>query len=831
MSVKVQCEQFIFSKYTGAPRSASYTTIAKSSEEIENLVPIIRREFNGLRPISTDLASYTTSYALAPIEGNRLALLRMDVTKDAESKSNLILHERYWILNWIQLKENRIKPWKVLVSMPEPEEIFEHRSLSNVIELPNEHLPEKAIRASKNLSNSKDVFRTSVLVSLYSLLNSLRVSVSLNTGIFDIWNWLTTLEVLLPISFEVKLRLLLGSSISKEWIPDLGLTSEIIQASKEKGIELVSDSGELPTLECMLPGYADFVRRCYESKDAGLFSNLLAWGDGLDPEIYDSQRTSYDLLLKSKILPDIRLDLARLEFQNNKAVVDDLYWLWQNGNLTEHDVQKFLPTLLSEKLEAWSESDFITLSKYTDLISSETMIDIIANSAISAATPIKLVMKWGQLARQFTDSDKSLCTSLLAGLTNQQAEATLNALAQCLKHFDLGDSQKIQRILRALPETASIHANDLWKLILWSFDNVKKQTDMAVCYDILSCANFLEEFKLATDFLGYLLQKNKPEGGFCSAITRLIDETNQMQVLQRLLPTILNLTLLSHYPSALIELALALKSTRFLSRYWFNTGPLLKSREQIVLSRNERYISAYIFFLSKLGISDVAKDILTSILIDNSDLFARIAAFVHLNYSLNPDEFSISATRLRDFSPTEQLQLWFMYCILTSKFGEVKQKLYGINRLLMGIESLDGIDAGIIENFLHILFKSGEWNTACRILEHQVRSAILAKRLTIVQAKLGELYRVASKGKKIDIGIRAKSEMVISYIRALPQPALNEFMNWFLALPFSMPPPIRNAHFQPFTTRFLANHLELFTDNVLIRYFLFEEIFTWERLR
>lgn len=823
--MQIQCEQFVYSKFSGASRSAPYKTIAKSPEVTESIMIETRKAFNGCRPISTALSSYATSYAVAPINDGKLALLRLDAIKDIESKNSYILYEHYLIINKIWFREKLLKPWELLQHIPGPEQILKEQILQGSVNIPVQNFLPKIANVFKSLSKSADIYQKSLFTSLFYLLNSQRTLISFRNKPDELWSWVVFLETITPLSIELNLRFFMGLAVPKDWQPNLTITTNYFQLNKDLDINILSDSGQILALDQTKTGYTNFVWRCFACQNENLFSDLLVFAE--ETASISGDNVSYDIVLKNVIPGNIRLELARLEFRADNVSTDDLYWLWQNSDLTLVDIQFFLPVLLTETPNKWSSNDFAILSKYVNHLFPNEIMACIINSNVATLTLETLLRRWMQMSSNFLENEKLLIVGVLTYLAKKEPGRAFPMLVDLLPKLELNDYKAIKGVLMAFPNDSNIPKSYFWQLLTWLFNSVKKEDDIKLCLDILLSLNFIDEMSISRKYLEYLITHSKDEEGILETNKKLVLASDQARKLSDFIPAMLNVSLISSFPDTLLMLALALKNVKLLSIHKFDNDLLPKSALKILSSKDEKNISAYIFILSGLGYKKRAKDTLCNILMDDLYLFQSIASFTQENFPVRPEDFSIFSDVLGTLEKAEQLRLLIIYCVSTPKIGELQQKLPRINNLLLRVDSISRIEENILEEFLLYLIKNKEWSTACKILEHQIRFEITLKNAKMVREKLKKLFEIISRENKLDISTKIRCTMVVNYVKALPRSAQQEFARWLLVLPLSDPPPVRKVRSQFFVAELLPDYEEWMKRNPFIRYYLFEEISRW----
>jgi len=828
MAKQILCQQFIYSKFAGASRSASYTTIARSSGLTDDYIKQIRKAFNGCRPDATDLATYKPSYAMSSIGDADLAFLRLDVVEDAESGNKFILYERYIVIAKEHLRKNNLKPLRLLRLLSYPEAIPENKTLEDTVEIEG-----KSFSNLLRFEEIKKDYEDSLFFALYCLLSSRQLLVFLQKDSID-WEWLTLLDALAPKECTMGLRLFLGVSKTKDWSPDLEIR---YNTRVERNVSIIMPTGI--GFEDASIGYTDFLQRCYKNNLSNLFVTTLTRSDALDFEIFRDKKSSYDVLLKKELPPDFRLELVRAEFKSKKNVEGELSWLWRNASFDFDDIQKFLPLLLLTIVDKWSKNDFLILSRYIESFGSKKISPVLENEQISNSARARFLMRWGQSVESLSPLDLSIWVSLLICLAKQEPDTSFGVLVQFLKFVDLSKSKDVKKIITSFPKSINSKSSSLfWTFAAWLLCHVKQTKDIDTCVDILSSLEIFPESYNLLKYLNYLLKQYKEGDSGIDLANQVVTDTNNAQILSTFIPHIINVTLISNYPDALVNLALSIKNikTSLLTSYGFgsntfkpNENILISFYENILADSNEKYISAYIFLLCRFSNKERVGDALFDILIRNANLFSNVVNFCVENLDMDIDCFAISVPKLKELKQEEQLQLLIVYFISIEKIGQPFRYMLLLKRNLMSVTSLKFVNHHLLESFLSLLLGHGEWAIARIVLEHQVRTSILRKDTSATANYLKRLYKVISSEHTVKPKDFVKKKMVVSYLRELPEEPQQEFIAWLFFHPLSSSTPfLKNARLQPLTSKFIFSHEEWLTEDAFVRYCLFEELSTWD---
>lgn len=818
-------QQFIYGKYAGASRTASYTTLAKSSGLTDEYIKQIRKAFNGCRPDSTDLSSYKTSYAITSIEDVDLALLRLDVIEDSGLGNNYILYERYVVVKKEVIKKHNLKPLLILKMLPDPETLTESKMLSDSVDVEKIFISDPV--DFNGIKKEQDVF----LPTLYCLLISRPVLIFSQKTLID-WEWLVSLDDITPKHCTMNLRVFLGSSKTKDWQPDLEVRFD---ARSQQNFRVVDPQDV--NLENLSEGYTDFLRRCVENNAVELFAKTLLWSDTVNFE-RKHDNFSYDSLLKKEILPDLRLELIRSEFKNGKNVEKELYWLWKNASFDFEDIENFLPLLLLSTINKWGKEDFLLFSDYLKKFGWRKISLVLENDRLLNSTRSSFLMQWGQVATSLSpDKDLPVWVNLLSYLVKQDLDISCGAFARFLGFVDLSNYKDVKKILKLFPKNISLKSFSVfWIFVSWLFSHVKKVDDIKICADILSSIDTLPESRNLLAYLNYLLQQTSAGDSGVDIARQVIVDVDSSQAIAAISPHLVNVTLISDYPKALLSLAIALKNFKFLwsgynlqnNAFAPNINVLTLFYEIVLADVDEKYISAYIFFLCRFSSKETVKNAVTDILMKSVDMFHKVVDFSLITLDIDKGCLELSESKLRVLKEETQLNLLMNYFISAEKVNQALPKTFLLEHALSNVNSLEIIDHAVLEKFLSLLLKYNERLAARMVLEHQIRTSRLRGNPKAADDYLKRLFRLISHDRKISSKDLVKKKMVVSYLRDLPDEYLKEFVNWLFHLSFSSDPFLKKAHLQPLTSNFLSKHPDWFTNDGFVRYCLFEELLTWE---
>lgn len=815
---QLPCGQFVYGKFAGAARSESYTVIAKSETMADTIIREIRGLFNGCRPTAVELSSYKTTYAMLSY-GEKIIFLRLDVVENQQSGNKFVLNERYVVVERNVFVEKRFRTWEILKSIPKPELIYKNSLLSDFLTIEKTNLEDKKPLLASELNNHH------AFIAFCFLLNASQVSVSV-VGEILAWNWLAIMENITPAWFFMNIRLLIGPK-AKDWAPDLFINCYVEKADVALMLYTKNSASHCLEFEKTGQGYVNFLKRCLEA-DTQLCEQVLTWANSFDYNLFLVKRDKGDALIKDQIPVNYRINLARIECQRGKFVEEDLFWLWRNYAFTKSDINVFLPVLLSHTMPRWNELDFNILSDYIKNYSCDAVLKIILQEKISDATRVRLLMQWGQLEKINKD-DTFLWVELLVWLAQRNTKEIFVLLIQLLKYLDLKNSDSLIKILKSIPPESSGLQGFFWSLMFWLLRYVYQEEDLKACVNVCENIHSLDDAVVFVDFFKSL---KMGDGGFDKLFKKIVFVSEQSRNLHALVPYIFNAVLVCGKSEALVAFALSLKGVKILpiyrlgnDFYAFDARRLFEFSERVILSDDEKYVSAYIYLLNKVLYREKSQEVLTEVLTRNEDLFARVVYFAEVNLGLELKDFSASSRFLSSFSNEDQLRFLINYFITIPFSNGILSRLYLINKLLLRVVSIEFIDAVDLDKFLALLFKFKEWTTARKVLELQTRSAILRDGdNNEVRNKLLQLYKLVSVERNLSVLDRVKGGLAISYYRSLPVLERKEFLFWFLELPLSSLPPVNNATFRFMNESRKSEYIKWFVEDLYVRCCLFAEI-------
>jgi len=824
--VIIPCEQFVYSKFIGAARSAPYSIIARSPNLTDDLAKDIREVFNGCRPNSVNLSSYNTTRVITPFK-DKIIFLRLDAVQDSTSGNKYILHEQYLIVKKNEV--NHIAIWEILRKVPAPGLFSTIKVLDNFVEINKSEISLGSVLKDFPFPQAGGI--KEVLPVIYYLLNSRKVVLVVQQENFKL-KWFCLLSAMLPSIIQMGLRVFWGDLRNVSFAFDFALASSATHIEQHQlGDTLVFEPNRNKEELNLDSGYTDFLLRCTLSNNQYLLEQVISWTQNLNINIPDEKEINLDVVLKKEIPHKIRLELS-LDEHKRGIFSKDIYTLWQEHTLSVQDFQIFLPSLILNTLGQWSDKDFLNFTYYTNKLSSNQVKDILLQGGVSSNIQISMLFKWGEKFKTLSSSDIDLWVTLLLHLASQDPTKSFDLLGSFLKFIDLRRSSNLIKILGSFPSNVTFQDLSFWKIVFWVFHFSNNVNDLRVSMDILTSITFFNEVRPILSLLKYLLAREYAENYDCSIFHNVFLVANKSRVIYAFFPHLVNIVLLSNYPEALVTFILALSNfsiPKILNHgvrgdFTANKDIIYFYKSPVLESKNEKYIAAYIFLLSKLSHNEKAREILTSVLISDLDLFNNVVTFSRLTLKENFDDFWPSIPMLQNIKAEEQLKLLIIYIIQT-KAANLSGRLVPINKLLGNIKTLKYLEPELVEEFLSYLIEYREWMTARMILEHQTRNAILSGS-SDVDTKLEKLHSVICYERKETFSDKTKKTVIFSYFNNLSSADKNEFSAWLLLDPLSSSPILRRAKYQPFTSKVIFDNL----NDPLFRCYLFQELSMWKGL-
>ena len=549
----IPCEQFVYSKFIGAARSASYSIIARSPNLTDDLAKEIREVFNGCRPNSVNLSSYDTTRVIVPFR-DKIIFLRLDAIQDSTSGNKYILHEQYLIVKKNEV--NHMAIWEILWKVPAPGLFYSFKDLDSFVQVNKSEISLGSML--KDLSSPQARGIKEVLPVIYYLLNSRKV-------VFVVQQENSRLErfyllsAMLPSVIQMGLHVFWGDLKNVSFAFDFALASSATQIEQHLLDDTLVFEPDRNKEELNLDsGYTDFLWRCTLSNNQYLLGQVISWAQNLNINIPDDKEINIDFILKKEIPHNIKLELS-LDEHKRGIFSKDIYSLWQEHTLSIQDFQIFLPSLILNTLGQWSDKDFLNFTYYTNQLSSNQVKDILLQGGVSSDVQISMLFKWGEKFKTLSSSEIDLWVTLLLHLTSQDPNKSFDLLGSFLKFIDLRRSSDLIKILGSFSSNVIFQDISFWRIVFWAFHCSNNVNDLRVSKDILTSITFFKEAKPILSLLKYLLAREYAENYDCSIFHNVFLVVNQSRVFYAFFPHLVNIVLFSNYPEALVTFILAFK--------------------------------------------------------------------------------------------------------------------------------------------------------------------------------------------------------------------------------------------------------------------------------
>lgn len=248
--------------------------------------------------------------------------------------------------------------------------------------------------------------------------------------------------------------------------------------------------------------------------------------------------------------------------------------------------------------------------------------------------------------------------------------------------------------------------------------------------------------------------------------------------------------------------------------------------ERIIVSNNNAQVSSFLYLAIKLGDPEFSRCILANLLHEKSERFFNVVKFMLDQLHAQRNDLTISFKVFSSLSETEQMNLLAKYMLYTEKLPFTPSELNRLEELLVRVHSLDSLSLNYQNWLLEIFQRLKNWRFCQRILEHQIRSALLKGRIDQSVMMFRSLENCVNS---MEIGYirtklsRLRANSIIKYIRALPQQQKGEFFDWLLKAPLCESPDIEHMFLFLLTSAILENKTEWFINDPVVRLNLFDE--------
>ena len=250
--------------------------------------------------------------------------------------------------------------------------------------------------------------------------------------------------------------------------------------------------------------------------------------------------------------------------------------------------------------------------------------------------------------------------------------------------------------------------------------------------DIKQCLGVIQKFPLPVDFHVVVkvlsgLAKEYEYEVYVTNLYKYFWLAEKSNVISQGVASLANLFLSAENINAFAALAFVISKIPkdLLAELRLNTQWFISKKEWAFKNRNDRLIGAYLLIMSRLVDRNMEEEILTSLLKDDSDLFERVVSTMRESLNAQYDDLTISLGLLSTISNEEQLTLLFVYILSTQNLGVATSELEKLDHLLSLVKSLDGVSSRLQASFVYFSSNLGKLQISQKILQHQLRSAIL----------------------------------------------------------------------------------------------------------
>jgi len=827
MGYQIPCEQFVYGKLVGV-RGASYDLIAKSSGITPDNAFDIYKGFNCCRPSATAIASMQTAYVIRRFQNEQIVLLRLARSKERELGRSFFLQERYVVLSQDGVINSKIKLWLWLLGMPStPPSFTDNTELPSCLFLNKREIHNQIIQAVEFLSSNND-FRRSVITTLYYILHSLPTAVYLHNGISDNWIWLTALSLLMPNIKVAETELYIGRNLPQRCRVDIGIVEENVNDRNIHYLDFSSQSESLPSLDQAKKSYINLSRRCLEANDLHLLNELINAVEGADIQEFPSAPTApLDVLLWISTMPTVGLQLARKELQKDRLSIDDLHWLWRESinNFTADDIMIFFPILVKRTINNWGDADFASLS---DLI--RRMPNAINEIDLDNEVVPSFLDKWTDFSTTFTRNESNWFVSLLEQFMEIDPNLSITLLIKWINKAEIDNLfNDVLGLVRLIPQDSMLNSN-YWDLVLPLGNKVKNQTDLTSFHEVLQIISVDEEKQPLLRFINMIYGDgivNYERHQFISVLSSVFRSADEKEnCYGDVAATLLFLSLCCRKEEALIPLAIVASHNEKIqyTQSFYNAKESIHSalNEWIIISSNNELIGSFLFLVGRLGYPGLSNSVLSSLLHEKSGRFFHVVMFIQDQLHVQRNDLKVSFEDLSSLSETEQLNLLTEYILFTEKLPFTSTELNKLENLLVRVPSLDSISSHYQNWLLNIFWRLQNWRICQRILEHQIRTALLKGD---VEQGVKTLEILESCVNSMETGFTSSiwSNSIIRYFRVLSEQQKEKFFDWLLKAPLREPPIIEHMFLFFPTSAVLGNNTDRFSNDPVVRLNLFNE--------
>ncbi len=829
MSYQIPCHQFVYGKLIGI-RKASYGLIASSKGIEERETFEIYKEFNGFRPNSADIETFSTSYAIRVFKKRQqLVFLRMARSDEKELGRNYFLQERYVVVNLSDLQTSNLTTWLWLLGIPAMPSSFTHYTdnLPNYLRVNKRELQEITNSAKNNLTKNLR-FRNSILITLHHILDGLPI-------VFEIkeqkkrslvWTWLAALGFLLPNRQISSSDFFWGKRLPINIYTSVNIVNEKVNNTKILSIALENALLEKQEFHAIHTSYTNLSSRCLETNDLQLINELT---DIIETTpLPESPANPLDVYLWLSTMPDIGLKLARKTVdEKDDFFIDDIQWLWRHAfhNLTTSDLKRFLPILLEHTVDNWENLDFKSLRRVL-----EEKPRLLLQLKLGDAILVAFLGKWILHTNIFSTSETEHFIPLLIRLSKENPEDTINLLLKWVTKTEKSNLlEKTRDVIHNIQDTQLLDKY-YWDIVLILKTQVTNKNQLSVFYDIIKkLTAFLERQHLLQFLNILLLGKNSFSTSTQQDIKNILLALSLSDG-KSILPYLFFFSLHSN-GCELANLAIAISQTDTL------IGELSSDNEKEMIkdyyihltrekSNDHEFLASFFYILGELNLKDFVKKKMFLMLKTNTNLYKTVVLYMQKSLNCKRGIIETDYKLLNNINnQSEKFQLFCTYIVHTNTTPYTAQDIKILYDLLLNILSIDVLTFQDQQRLLDIFQKENHLPIFHRIIELQVRSAFLHKNQEKSKEKYKELAEcVLSMKVKQRSSIWANS--ISKYFRKSKTEEKEDFLNWLLREPINTKPRIeRNIAFIA-TSSVLKNNPEWFIHNPIIRLHLFREAFT-----
>lgn len=831
MSYQIPCHQFVYGKLIGIRRT-SYELIAHSNGINETETFEIYKEFNGYRPSSVDIETFSTSYAIKLLKNQKqLAFLRMARSAEPELGRNFFLQERYIIANLSDLTQSNLTAWLWLLGIPAKSSTFTDytNDLPAYLKVNKRELQETIGSAQKKLTDDTK-FRNSVLLALHHILDTSPIIFEHKNQLnhFSLWSWVAALGLLLPNKKIITTGFFWGKHLPVNFHTAVNIVNQHITRNKNIiSISLEDKLLEQQEYQNIHTSYTNLSARCLGTKDIRLINDLT---DIVEKTPFqESPAKPLDVLLWLSTMPEIGLKLARKTSEKKDAfLIDDIQWLWQNAfhKLTSSDIKAFLPLLLEHTINSWESLDFENFKK---LLNEKP--GLLLELELQENITTTLLEKWNLHTKEFSEIETNHFIPLLTSIGGKKPEKTIQLLVKWIKKSQADDLlDKTLLVIQSINPHPYLEKS-FWEIVLSVKAHVTTQHKLSVFISIVEKLAAEPEKNQVLQFLNIISSKSNKYSSEIEESFKEILHSLASSDGKNLLPYLFIFNLYSKN-NELTNFAIALQQTET-----FITIPLTKTEKQkiqdyynyLIQEKSHEYkvIASFLYIIGRFGMKNITKDKLFCLLKEKTSLYINIIKFMQLPLKTKRELIELDCEKVNTINnQSEKFRLLTTYIQSTDATPYTKTGLETLYDFLLNITSIDIIPFHEQQNLLEIFRKQNHLLICHKVIELQIRSALLEKKIKKSKDKYEELVKCVSLMKtKHKSAIWTGS--IIKYFRKLDAKEKQAFLNWLLREPISTSPKItKNIAFIA-TSSILKNNPEWFTLNPNIRLFLFREAFNF----